>query len=154
RNILSRLFADLSVAPIVTVRSGIPFSVRIPSLANGLPSLDANFATPYNASRDSSRGYPYRTLDLRLQKSLFVLRDRGVKFDLIRGGPTLLARFTSNKVWHHSLRPSPASGFDPNVNPVVTFANGSSMNMLTGPYNLKGFKPTSASQLNGQPLAF
>jgi hypothetical protein len=26
--------------------------------------------------------------------------------------------------------------------------------MLTGPYNLKGFKPTSASQLAGTPLAF
>src|SRR5262249_24311838 len=36
RNILSRVFADITVAPIVTARSGIPFSIRMPSLANGL----------------------------------------------------------------------------------------------------------------------
>jgi len=57
-------------------------------------------------------------------------------------------------VWDQFLSPYPATGFDPNVNPVVTFGNGSTMNMLTGPYNLKGFAPASASQLNGQPLAF
>jgi hypothetical protein len=89
-----------------------------------------------------------------VQKSLFVLRDRGVRFDLIAEGTNILNRANFNKVWDQFLSPYPAAGFDSSVNPVVTFANGSAMNMLTGPYNLKGFAPAAASQLNGQPLAF
>ncbi len=153
-NVFSRVFADIAVAPVLTLRSGIPFSIRMPSLANGLTSLDANFATPFNASRDSSRGYPYHTLDLRIQKSMYVLRDRGVRLDVIAEGTNILNRANFNKVWDQFLSPYPSTGFDPSVNPVVTFANNSTVNMLTGPYNLKGFVPTSASQLNGQSLAF
>jgi len=126
----------------------------MPSLANGVTSLDANFATPFAASRDSSRGYPYYTLDLRIQKTLFLVRDRGLRVDMIVEGTNILNRVNFNKVWDQFLSPYPATGFDPNINPVVTFANGSSVNMLTGPYNLKGFKPTSSSQLAGTPLAF
>src|SRR5262249_50784515 len=86
RPFLSRMFADITVAPILTMRSGLPFSIRIPSLVNGVTSLDANFATPFAASRNSSRGDAYYTLDLRLQKSVFVFRDRGLKVDLIVEG--------------------------------------------------------------------
>ena len=59
-----------------------------------------------------------------------------------------------NKVWDQFRSPYPATGFDPNVNPVVTFADGQQMNMLKGPYNPHGFVPTSASQLADTPLAF
>jgi len=155
-NIVSRIFADMTFAPILTMRSGIPFSIRIPSLyvASGISSQDANFATPFAASRDSSRGYPYYTLDLRIQKTLFLVRDRGLRIDLIAEGTNILNRVNFNKVWDQFLSPYTATGFDPNINPVVTFANGSSVNMLTGPYNLKPFKPTNANQLAGTPLAF
>jgi hypothetical protein len=153
-NVLSRVFADMAIAPVLTLRSGIPFSIRMPSLVNGLTSLDANFATPFNASRNSSRGYPYYTLDLRIQKSLYVSRDRGVRLDLIAEGTNILNRANFNKVWDQFLSPYPTAGFNSSINPVVTFADGSSVNMLTGPYNLKGFVPTNANQLNGQPLAF
>jgi hypothetical protein len=154
QNFVARVFADMTFAPILTMRSGIPFSIRMPSPANGVTSLDANFATPFAASRDSSRGYPYYTLDLRIQKTLFLVRDRGLRIDLIAEGTNILNRVNFNKVWDQFPSPYPATGFDPNINPVVTFANGSSVNLLTGPYNLKGFKPTSSSQLAGTPLAF
>src|SRR5713226_6391173 len=54
-----------------------------------------------------------------------------------------------NKVWDQfdTLGASAA-------NPAVTFANGTTANLLTGPYNFKGFVPTSASQLQNVPLAF
>jgi hypothetical protein len=143
-NVLSRALADITVAPVLTLRSGIPFSIRMPSLTNGGASTDRNFATPFAASRNSSRGYPYKTLDMMIRKSLFVSRDRGVRVDVSAEGTNITNRVNFNKVWDQ---------FDPNnLNP--TFANGTTANLLTGPYNLKGFAPTSASQLQQTPLAF
>src|SRR5262249_20943127 len=76
-NAVARIFADITLAPVLTMRSGIPFTIRMPSLANGLTSLDANFATPFAASRDSSRGDAYYTLDFAITKSFYIARDRG-----------------------------------------------------------------------------
>ena len=61
-----------------------------------------------------------------------------------------------DKVWDEFSSPYPANGFlgAPTANPVVTFANGSTANLLTGPYNLKGFVPTNKNQLAGTPGAF
>ena len=151
---VSRMLADIVVSPILSMRSGIPFSIRMPSLANGVTSLDANFATPFAASRNSSRGDRYATLDMRFQKSLFISRERGTKVDVIVEGTNILNTVNFNKVWDQFRSPYPATGFDPAVNPVVTFANGTTLNMLKGPYNLKGFVPTNKNQLADTPLAF
>jgi len=162
-NFLSRTFADMTFGPVLTLRSGIPFSIRIPSLTNvvtatGVPTTATNaiFAGPFAASRNSARGLPYYSLDLRLQKSVYVFRDRGVRVDLIADGTNILNRVNFNKVWDEFSSPYPANGFAgaPTADPVVHFDNGSSMNLLTGPFNLKGFKPTSFNQLSGHPLAF
>jgi hypothetical protein len=143
-NVLSRTLADITIAPVVTLRSGIPFSIRMPSLTNGGASTDRNFATPFAASRNSSRGFPYKTLDLMIKKSLFVSRDRGVRVDISGEGTNITNRINFNKVWDQ---------FDPN-NLTPTFGNGTTANLLTGPYNFKGFVPTSPSQLQQTPLAF
>ncbi|HEU0175433.1 MAG TPA: TonB-dependent receptor [Blastocatellia bacterium] len=157
-NFLSRAFADMTFGPILTLRSGIPFSIRLPNLNNGTASTDRNFATPFAASRDTSRGDPFYSLDLRIQKTMFVFRDRGVKVNLIADGVNILNRANFNKVWDDftTLNPYP-TGFNnalPNTNPVITFANGETMNILTGPFNVNGFKPTSYKQLSGVPGAF
>jgi len=126
----------------------------MPSLANGVTSLDANFATPFAASRDSSRGDAYYSLDFRIQKSFIVWSDRGLKIDVVAEGTNLLNTINFNKVWDQFRSPYPATGFDPNISPIVTFADGSKANLLTGPYNLKPFVPTSKNQLADTPLAF
>jgi len=161
QNFFSRVFADIAIAPIVTMRSGIPFSIRLPSLVSGIASTDRSFATPFNASRDSSRGAGYYTLDLRVQKSLFIFGERRFKLDLVAEGTNILNKVNFNKVWDQFLSPYPAAGcLDPVTGKcdaskgVVTFANGSTANLLTGPYNLKPFEPTSNKQLQGVPLAF
>src|SRR5262245_51018358 len=155
-NILSRVFSDLTFGPVLTLRSGIPFSIRLPNLNNGTASTDRNFATPYAASRDTSRGDRFYSLDLRIQKTLYVIRDRGVKINLIADGVNILNRANFNKVWDDftNLNPYPATGFNPSVNPVITFDNGATMNILTGPFKVNGFKPTSYTQLSGHPGAF
>jgi hypothetical protein len=136
------LLADITVAPILTMRSGIPFTVTVPGLRNGT-NLDNAFATPNAAGRNTGRGFAHYSLDLRLQKSMFVLRDRGLRFDLIVEGTNILNRVNFNAVNQNF----------PNVPGEVTLANGQIVNLLTGPYNLTGFKPGSLSDL-GSPLAY
>ena len=146
RNFVSRALADIRIAPILTLRSGIPFSVRTPSMVNGLPNgplLDSNYATPFASGRDTSRGYPYYSLDLRIQKTLFLERDRGIKLDLIAEGTNLLNRANFNKV----------NDVFPAVPGVVPVAGGGTVNLATGPFNLKGVVPHSLSELS-LPLAF
>ena len=79
-----------------------------------------------------------------IKKSLFVSRDRGVRVDVSTEGTNITNRRNFNKVWDQ---------FDPN-NLTPTFANGTTANLLKGPYNFKGFVPTSPSQLQQTPLAF
>jgi Carboxypeptidase regulatory-like domain len=141
-NFLSRVFGDMTIAPILTLRSGIPFTVTVPGLRNGT-NLDNLFATPYAAGRDTGRGFPYYNLDLRLQKSLYVIRDRGLRVDLIVEGINILNRVNFNSVQQNF----------PTVAGPVTLANGQVVNLLTGPYNLTGFKPTSIGDLSS-PLSF
>src|SRR5713226_8683367 len=144
-NILSRALADITIAPIVTVRSGLPFSIRTPSLQNGL-ALDSNFAMPFGASRDSNRGASYAAADLRFQKALFIKRDRGVKLDFIVQGTNIFNRINFNKV---------SDLFDVGgFSNAVKLANGQTLNLFTGPFTgLHGVRPTKLSDVQ-TPLSF
>jgi hypothetical protein len=142
-NFLARAFSDMTIAPILTMRSGIPFTIRTPSLTNGLPSTDTNYAFPFPGARDTSRGLPYYSLDMRIQKSLYVMRDRGVRFDLIVEGTNLLNRVNFNRV---------KDDF-PAINGTFTLANGATLNLANGPYKVTGFKPRSIADLSA-PGAF
>jgi hypothetical protein len=157
-NFVSRVFADMTFGPILTMRSGIPFSIRLPNLINGAASTDRSFATPFAASRNTSRGDRFYSMDLRIQKTMFVIRDRGVKLNLIADGVNLLNRANFNKVWDDFTTknpyPSTVTPFNSSVNPVITFDNGATMNILTGPFKVNGFKPTSYTQLSNHPGAF
>ncbi|MGH9760336.1 MAG: TonB-dependent receptor domain-containing protein, partial [Blastocatellia bacterium] len=141
-NFVGRVLADVTVAPILTLRSGIPFTVTVPGLRNGT-NLDNLFATPYAAGRDTGRGYPYYALDLRLQKALFVLPERRLRIDLIVEGTNITNRINFDSVNQNF----------PTVPGPVTLANGQVVNLLTGPYNLHGFAPRSLGDL-ASPLAF
>ena len=82
---LSAILGDITISPIITLRSGLPFSVRTPSLENKLngQTLDNNYAMPFLASRNDNRGAPFYTWDMNLQKAIYINRDRGVRLSLI-----------------------------------------------------------------------
>jgi hypothetical protein len=155
-NTLSRIFADISLAPIVTVRSGLPFSIRTPSLQNGT-AIDNNFAMPFHASRDSNRGAGYASADFRFTKAFFLNRERKTRLDLIVEGTNIFNRINFNQV---------SDQFDINGIPtfsptcpentcagIVQTANGP-VNLFTGPYTgLQGAKPRTASDVQ-MPLSF
>jgi hypothetical protein len=147
-NFLFKALADISVAPVVTIRSGLPFSIRTPSLNNKLngQTLDNNFATPFGATRDSLRGASYASTDLRITKSIFVNRDRGVRVIFIAEGTNIFNRINFNKV---------SDQFDiGGFSSAVPLANGQTLNLFTGPYTgLQGVKPTNINQVQ-TPLSF
>ena len=139
-NFLATIFADISLAPIVTVRSGLPYTIRTPSLFNGL-ALDNNFATPFGASRDQNRGASYATADLRFIKAIFLNRDRGIRADLIAEGTNIFNRINFNKV---------SDVFDNGL----SLAGGQTLNLLTGPYTgFHGVRPTSVAGVQ-HPLSY
>jgi len=149
-NFFNTMLADISVAPIVTWRSGLPFSVRTPALANHInptthaisAGLDQNFAMPFGASRDANRGPAFATTDLTLRKAFFINRDRGVHVDLIATGTNIFNRVNFTKV---------SDVFD-NGLPLAT--TGLPFDKINGPFTgLHGVKPTSPGMIN-QPLSF
>jgi hypothetical protein len=153
-NVLSSILADISLAPIVTVRSGLPFSVRTPSLANQVNPIthqivlgaDTNFAMPFGASRDGNRGAGYATTDLRFTKAFFLNRERKVRLDMVVEGTNIFNRTNFIKV---------NDQFDVGgLSSALTLPNGQTLNVLTGPYTgLHGFKPTSVDQMT-KPLFY
>jgi hypothetical protein len=84
----SRMLADMSLAPIVHLRSGIPFSIRVPGAANG--TLGHNlYARPWYVSRNTGLGPDFYSFDMKLTKSFYIDRERGLKLDAIVEGTNL-----------------------------------------------------------------
>src|SRR6266481_6344950 len=148
-DMLSNIFGDISISPIVTVHSGLPFSVRTPSLVNKINGqvLDSNYAIPFLASRDNNRGAGYASWDMNLQKALYINREHGVHLNLTVQATNLLNRINFNHVNDvFDLNGIPANG-------IVQTANGP-VNLITGPFTgLHGRVPTNPSQLT-QPLFY
>ena len=154
-NVLRSILGDITLAPIVTVRNGLPYSVLTSSLGNvvtdGVPgignSTDQDFATPFRATRDDNRGPYYATADLSFMKSIYLNRDRGVKLNLVAMGTNIFNRTNFDRVSDtFDLNGIPAKG-------IVQTADGP-LNLVTGPFTgLHGVKPTALSQAT-QPLYF
>jgi hypothetical protein len=149
-NFLHTILSDITLSPELTMHSGLPFSVRTPSLQNKLitgQTLDNNYAMPFLSSRDNNRGAAFYSLDLSFQKAIFVNRDRGVSVNAIVQGTNILNHVNFNHVNDvFDLNGIPANG-------IVNTARGP-LNLLTGPFTgLHGVIPTNSSQLN-QPLFF
>jgi hypothetical protein len=153
---LNTILADISLAPIFTWHSGLPFSIRTPGLVNGI-ALDSNYAMPFGATRDDNRGPAFATTDLTFRKAFYINRDRGIHLDFIATGTNIFNRINFTKV---------SDQFDingiPTVSPtcpvntcagIVQTANGP-LNLFTGPYTgIHGVKPTSPGQIT-QPGFF
>jgi hypothetical protein len=156
-NFLARALADISVAPVVFIHSGLPFSIRTPSLQNQVnlnnpakptlqSGLDTNFATPFGVSRDSLRGAAFASTDMRLSKSIFINRDRGVRLIFIAEGVNIFNRVNFNKV---------SDVFDiKGLSSAVPLANGQTLDLFHGPFTgLHGVVPTNINQVQ-TPLSF
>jgi len=137
-NALSRILADMTISPIVSARTGIPFTIRVPGLENGTLG-ESLYARPWNAGRNTGIGPDFTSLDMRVTKAFYINRERGVKLDFLVEGTNLL---------NHTNFSAVNDVFPADPNPFQ--AGPTTVNLLNGPYNLHGFRAANPSQ----PLAF
>ena len=128
-SVVSRALADMTLSPIVYLRSGIPFDIRVPGASNGTVG-DSLYARPWYVPRNSGIGPDFYDFDLRLTKALYIDRDRGLKVEAIVEGKDLL-----NHVNFSSVNDQ--------------FAVGDPL-LLSGPFNAAGNKNLSPTV----PLGF
>jgi hypothetical protein len=97
------------------------------------------YARPWYAPRNSGIGPDYYDVDLRITKSFYINRDKGLKLDFIAEGTNIL---------NHTNFSAVNDVFPLNPNP---FTDGPyTVNLGNGPYNLHGSKLINPSE----PLGF
>jgi hypothetical protein len=65
--------ADVTLSPVASARSGLPFTIRVPGLENGTLG-ESLYARPWHAGRNTGTGPAYNSLYLRLTKSFYIRR--------------------------------------------------------------------------------
>jgi len=168
-NWLSRVFADITLAPVVNMHSGIPFEIFIdpgtglghpagvptlasaptgtfatPPTSNGLVQEASNQARPFNAPRNSGIGAWLYRMDMRVSKDFYVNKERGIKVGVIATAANLFnhANFTGVNGDFPGLASTAtlnAAGSPLDQSFPLAGGNGT-VNLLNGPYNFKGIK--------------
>jgi hypothetical protein len=138
KGFLKQVISNVTVSPIFTARSGIPFTALVPGLANGTIGHNNN-ARPWQEGRNNGKGPHFYDWDLRLSKTL--IRNEG------RQNLQIIAQ--AQNVLNHTNFASVNNNFP--VNPQYPIPGGGTLE--NGPYKLSGFAPTSVSQLSN-PLEF
>jgi hypothetical protein len=135
-NVLSRVLADMTISPVLSMRTGIPFTIRVPGLQNKTLG-ESLYARPWNAGRNTGIGPNFYGLDMRLTKSFYLNRERGVKLDMLVEGTNIL-NHTNFSAVNDQLPADPS----------FELPNGGTL--LKGPYHISGFKSSDPTL----PLAF
>ena len=141
-NFFSRLLADSVFSPILFLRSGIPFTVRVPGLQNGTGGASL-WARPWHAGRNTGIGPNFYSLDMRVAKSFYFNRDAGRRIDFLVQGTNIL---------NHTNFSAVNDSFPANPNPFSV--GGQTIDLLNGPYDLRGIRGLDASQPLGFKAAF
>jgi hypothetical protein len=147
-SLLSKLLADIAISPIVYARSGVPFTLLVPALANGAGSHNSE-ARPYREGRNTGIGPAFYSWDMRISKALYLSRDSGLRLDVIAQATDIInhTNFSAvNNIFPDTYQPGP------NASAIVPTAEGN-VNLLNGPYRYAGFVPQSAAELSS-PLSF
>jgi outer membrane receptor protein involved in Fe transport len=133
QSVWSRMFADMTFSPILHMRSGIPFTLRVPGAANG--TLGHNlYARPWYVERNTGIGPDFYDFDARIAKAFYINRDTGFKCEFIAEGTNLL---------NHTNFSSVNDQFSPG-----------DPRLLTGPFNMQGDKNLAPSSSLGFTSAF
>ena len=150
---VSLLYSDFVVAPIVSIRSGVPFTLLVPGIASNGITAHPGEARPYNEGRNLGVGPGFATFDMRVSRGIMLKRDSTFRLDLIAQSSNILnhTNFTSvQNIFPNTAVTDPTTGLTTSA--VVATPKGD-VDLLNGPYNYKGFRPNGPSQLS-DPLAF
>ena len=84
-----RWVSGFVLSPIVTARSGIPFSVTVPGLQNGTEG-HSTYARPWYIARNSGVGPAFYSFDLRISKAFTLKPDSAARIEISAEGMNLL----------------------------------------------------------------
>jgi len=84
-----RWISGLLLSPIVTARSGIPFSVTVPGATNGTEG-HSTYARPWYIGRNSGIGPKFYSFDMRVSKSFSLKADSPARIEVSVEGTNLL----------------------------------------------------------------
>jgi len=153
-NLVSELISNFTIAPIVSVRTGVPFTLLVPGIAsNGTGGAHTSEARPYQEGRNQGVGPGYASFDMRISRAIMLKKDAGLQLQLIAQAANILnhTNFTSvQNIFPNTAVTNPATGLTTSA--VVSTPEGD-VNLLNGPYHYKGFRPNGPFQLS-DPLAF
>ena len=149
----SALYSDFVIAPVVSVRSGVPFTLLVPGIgSNGTQSAHTNEARPWHEPRNTGIGPGYASFDMRISRAVPLDRSGSVKLNMIAQATNILnhANFTSVQNIFPNTAVTNAQGVTTSAE--VSTPEGN-VNLLNGPYVYRGFRPNGPVQLS-DPLAF
>ena len=166
QGLLHAIYGNASISPVITLQSGLPYTLLTQSMANGpfgtagtdIPGEDGNSATPFLEKRNSLSGLPFYTFNLSFKKGFYVLKDEKLRVDFSVQATNLLNRENFNNVADNiTVANNTTCGCPGGVgtnSTTASLAGGQSVNLATGPFKgIHGVKPTSSSQFN-QPGFF
>jgi TonB-dependent receptor-like protein len=163
-NWANKLLADWTLSPIVTMHSGIPFEVLInpqqglaaecttvaacaagTANGNGLVQEALNQARPFAAARNTGFGpWNYRW-DMSFRKAI-PLSER-FRLEFLANFANLLNRV--NFLGVNGIFPAITNAAAAQN---VKLLNGSTVNLLSGPYNFKGYRSFNDAELSGTKI--
>jgi hypothetical protein len=150
-NLFSKILADITVSPIVSVRSGVPYSLIVPGLSNGAGSHTSE-ARPFLEGRNTGIGPGFASWDMRISKALYIKKESGLRLELIAQTTNLLNHTNFSAVSNIFPDTAVTNAAGVTTSALVPTPAGT-VNLLSGPYRFKGFTPTSAAEL-ASPLSF
>jgi hypothetical protein len=148
---LGAIYRNVTIAPILTLQSGLPFTLLTQNLANGplgtagtdIPGEDGNSASPIGEKRDSNSGRPFYSWDMTIRKGFYLMKDEKLRMDFSVQAINILNRENFNNVADNVTGVTPAT-----TN--ITLPSGQVINLAsTNPNSfvgIHGVKPTSALQ--------
>ena len=151
--VLGAIYRNFTIAPIVTLQSGLPFTLLTQSLANGplgtagtdIPGEDGNSAAPVGEKRDSNYGRPFFSWDMTVRKGFYLMKDEKLRMDFSVQVINILNRENFNNVYDNLTGVTPATTF-------YTIAGNQTINLASLNTNaftgIHGVKPTNAQQFN------
>jgi len=151
-SLASLFYSNWVVAPIVSVRSGVPFTLLVPGIESNGITAHTSEARPFNEGRNTGIGPGYASWDMRISRDIPLKADSPLRLRLIAQSTNILnhTNFTSVQNIFPNTAVTNAAGVTTSA--IVATPEGN-VDLLNGPYNFRGFRPSGPSQLT-DPLAF
>jgi hypothetical protein len=147
-NWASRAFADMTLSPVVLVRSGIPFTIRTGTDING--DTRAGTDRLYYIGRNTGIGPDFRSVNMRISKVFRFKADRSERIEFSVDGGNLFNRTNFGSV--NEIVPTAFEPLTINGQPNPRAGEPTAIDYLSDTVRLKGRRDRDFRK--GEPLSF